>query len=151
MKAHKVSIRTQIPSAWLEQFEQLAEQAGRSTGELVKEALEQYLMVNKNQQNQEFAPKEPSVASESFSQEIKTIKAELVQLTQQVAKLSNYSQLVTTTSARLTVLERLLNNSNSTVATMTNSSVKEVREEDDDDDCDEPDEILTDFLPREKW
>lgn len=151
MKSPKASVKTQIPSAWLEQFEQLAKQTGRSTGELVREALEQYLIANKEL----FLDESSDLTLKGFSQELETLKTELAQLTQQVKQLSSHSQLIATTSTRLTILETLVNNNgNSSVAAIANFSQAtnlEKSQEEDDSDCDEPDEILTDFLPRDRW
>jgi outer membrane murein-binding lipoprotein Lpp len=129
-------LEANVPQAWIEQFETLAKQNGRSVCELVREALARYLGISGQQ---------PATSLDRLSSELKTFKAELAELTQKVNALSEKSYLITTMSARLTTLERAiaLDNSMQTTASTTPSQSMDA---DDNDYDDEPDEILTDFL-----
>ncbi|AFY78771.1 MAG: ribbon-helix-helix protein, CopG family [Hydrococcus sp. C42_A2020_068] len=131
----EATLEVNVPQAWIEQFETLANQSGRSASELVREALARYLDISGQQ---------PATSLDRLSSELKTFKAELAELTQKVNALSEKSYLITTMSARLTTLERAISLGN--LKQTTTSTPCQLMDTDDDDYDDEPDEILTDFL-----
>ncbi|OKH24494.1 hypothetical protein NIES593_07410 [Hydrococcus rivularis NIES-593] len=131
----EATLEVNVPQAWIEQFETLANQSGRSASELVREALAHYLGISGQQ---------PATSLDRLSSELKTFKAELAELTQKVNALSEKSYLITTMSARLTTLERAIALGNSTQT--ATAAPSQLMDTDDDDYDDEPDEILTDFL-----
>jgi hypothetical protein len=136
MNRNESFLEVQFPQEWVEQFEMLALQTGRTVSELVREAIAQYLGISEQPSSQRL---------EQLSAEFKTFQAELAELTQKVNALSGYSHLVTTLSVRLTTLEGMVAQSPPNQS-IPSSSFQLIDE--DEDDYDEPDEILTDFFPR---
>lgn len=122
-------LKTAVPQEWIKQLETLAKQTGCSVSELLRDAIAQYLKISEQPSSQTL---------DEFRTELNTFKISISQLTKKVNGLSSNSHLLTTLSMRMAALE-------GTSAKNTSTSSQLL---DDDDDCDEPDEILTDFLPR---
>ena len=142
-----------IPEEWIERFDTLAKERGRSRTDIILEALAQYLGIEGNQ-----------VVLKS---EVERIKSQLTALQDRVAKTEGYGQQLAVMMSKLQQLERIVVSNDSSkedsdVATAQSStpesaSVKSLDRDsfasldeddlDDDDLYDEPDEILADFLP----
>lgn len=132
---NSVNIAAMVPQEWLVKLEQLSQETGRSIEELIREALAQYLGIEKK-----ISPSQTltNVPLATVQQELTTLKQKvnhLEQLFPQVAKLE----------AKLFSLEKILIPE---LSTLPNSQTfTQVVPIDDDQQYDEPDEILTDFLP----
>lgn len=138
MDRKKPSAIAKVPQEWVEQLETIAKQTGQSVNDLVREAIAQYLGVEK------FSFSTPP-DWERLNAELTTYKTQLEELNQKIDDLSTYSQLVTTLQMRLTALEGRVIQNNQDEAIVTSSPELDINEDDYDD---EPDEILFDFLPR---
>jgi Ribbon-helix-helix protein, copG family len=135
MDRNKPILKTAVPHEWMEQLEMLAKQTGCSVSELLRDAIAQYLGICEQPASQTL---------DQFRTELNTFKVSISQLDEKVNNLSSNSRLLTTLSLKIAVLEEIVAK-NTTPAKNTATSSQLL---DDDDDCDEPDEILTDFLPR---
>lgn len=131
---NSVNIAAMVPQEWLVKLEQLSQETGRSLEELIREALAQYLGIEKK-----ISPSQTlgNVRLATVQQELTTLKQKvnhLEQLFPQVAKLE----------AKLFSLEKTLIPE---LSILPNSQTfTQVVPIDDDEQYDEPDEILTDFL-----
>lgn len=135
MDRNKSTLKTAVPQEWIEQLETLAKQNKCSVSELLRDAIAQYLNISER----------PDLQSlDEFRSELNTFKLYLSQLTEKVNSYSSHSQLLTTLSIRLAALEGAIAPKDFAIDNASTSS----NLFDDDDDCDEPDEILTDFIPR---
>ncbi len=142
-----------IPLEWIERFDTLAKERGRSRTDIILEALAQYLGIEGNQ-----------VVLKS---EVEGIKSQLTALQDRVAKTERYGQQLAVMMSKLQQLERIVVSNDSSkedsdaAAAQSSSpesaSVKSLDKDsfgsldeddlDDEDLYDEPDEILADFLP----
>jgi hypothetical protein len=120
-----------VPQAWVERFECLAQQTGRSVTDLVREALAQYIGMDNPR----------AIAPSSLA----TLEAELAALKAKVASFDSLNQQVAVLTVRLVALEKIAVQAPSQLSQAQALSVQAGELED--DDCyDEPDEVLTDFL-----
>ena len=129
-----VNIAAMVPQEWLVKLEQLSQKTGRSIEELIREALAQYLGIEKK-----ISPSQTLV-----NVPLATIQQDLTTLKQKVNHLEQLFPQVTTLEAKLFSLEKILIPE---LSTLPNSQTfTQVVPLDDDEQYDEPDEILTDFL-----
>lgn len=132
----EILLGAKVPQEWLNQFEELAKQTGRSLTELVREALAQYIGVQEN-------------LSSGVSQ-LKAFEAELALLKQKVASLESYKHQVTQLTLRLGAIEQVMVQAQTQAITPSTSSFSDsllIETGAIDDVDDEPDEVLRDFLP----
>ncbi len=129
-----VNIAAMVPQEWLVKLEQLSQKTGRSIEELIREALAQYLGIEKK-----ISPSQTLV-----NVPLAMIQQDLTTLKQKVNHLEQLVPQVTTLEAKLFSLEKILIPE---LSTLPNSQTfTQVVPLDDDEQYDEPDEILTDFL-----
>lgn len=131
MTLETTTIETTVPQEWVNQLNQFSLETGRSVQELVQEAIGQYLKtistsLNPNSQNLEDS----------------RIEQDLLILQQKVQSLELLFYQVSKLEAKITSIEKIIIpevpiTSDSTFAQLLTN----------DSDEDEPDEILTDFLP----
>ncbi|MCU0533000.1 MAG: ribbon-helix-helix domain-containing protein [Hydrococcus sp. Prado102] len=134
MDRNKPVLKTAVPQEWIEQLETLAKQTGCSVSELLRDAIAQYLGIWEQPSSQTL---------DQLRTELNTFKVSISQLHEKVNDISSKSHLLTTLNLRLTALEgTIAKNAFPPDNASTSSQLL------DDDECDEPDEILTDFLPR---
>ena len=136
----EIPLEIAVPQGWYAKLEDLAKQTGRSQTELVQEALAQYLEVTAAQRS-------PVLV------QIEHFESELANLRQKVTELEPYKQQVGKLLVRLEAVERKLSQvekQDTPPLPFENEPARNlsVEEADDDDFDDEPDEVLTDFLPR---
>ena len=131
---NSVNIAAMVPQEWLVKLEQLSQKTGRSIEELIREALAQYLGIEKK-----ISPSQTLV-----NVPLAMIQQDLTTLKQKVNHLEQLFPQVTTLEAKLFSLEKILIPE---LSTLPNSQTfTQVVPLDDDEQYDEPDEILTDFL-----
>lgn len=118
-----------VPQSWIAQFESLSQQKGRSVEELVREAIAQYLGIPE--------------ATPTHSIELEAVQKKLEALSQKLSTLEVACDRISRLETRLNALERL-----SQPSLMSNLSTVQKIEDEADYEYDEPDEILSDFLPR---
>jgi DNA repair ATPase RecN len=135
MDRNKLVLKTAVPQEWIKQLETLAKETGCSVSELLRDAIAQYLTISEQPSSQTL---------DQLRTELNTFKVSISQLTEKVNGISSNSQLLTTLSMRLAALEGIVAKN----AFPANNASTPSQLVDDDDDCDEPDEILSDFLPR---
>ncbi|VXD24572.1 conserved hypothetical protein [Planktothrix serta PCC 8927] len=133
MSLENTKIETTVPQEWADQLGELSLETGRTVEELVQEALGQYLARIKTA----FAP--ASIDLEASNIEI---QKELSILKQKVQSLEQLLNQVAKLEAKIFSLEKIVSPElsippNSTFAQLLTN----------DEDYDEPDEIMTDFLP----
>lgn len=126
----EIKLETTIPQEWMDRFEDLAKQTGRSLTELIQEALAQYI-------GADLGARSPS--------QLEQFRSELAFLRQKVTELEPYKERVEMLSVRLEAIEGKRSQAENKSTSSQNLPLDEA---DDDDFDDEPDEILTDFLPR---
>jgi hypothetical protein len=131
MTLETTTIETIVPQEWANQLNQYSLETGRSVAELVQEAIGQYLKT---------IPTSLNPNSENL--EDSRIEQELLILQQKVQSLELLFHQVSKLEAKITSIEKIIIpevpiTSDSTFAQLLT----------DDSDEDEPDEILTDFLP----
>ncbi|MGF1481709.1 MAG: ribbon-helix-helix protein, CopG family [Cyanophyceae cyanobacterium] len=115
-----------VPQKWIERFELLSAQTGRSLTELVREAIAQYIGMDR----------EVTVELEE----------EIVELKQKVSELEPHKQQLKSLHVRLEILEQKLSQTQADKTFQQSATPSPMLDDDDFDD--EPDEILTDFLPQ---
>lgn len=118
-----------VPRAWVDRFEAIASQTGRSRDELVRAALGQYLGIDRDW-------------AVTDDPELKALRTELEALRSET--LRDRRQLHALT-IRLNTFERLF--SADKVAPASKEAIAPLFPDDDEEIDDEPDEILFDFLP----
>ena len=143
-----ILLEAKVPEEWIQRFDMLAKERGRSRTDIVLEALAQYLGMEAN---------EVLVKSE-----LEGMKGELATLQDRVTKTERYGQQLAVMMSKLQQLERtVLRNdkskedsigatpqSNASDSTSVSSNNSDILDDYDEDDLyDEPDEILADFLP----
>ena len=131
MTLETTTIETIVPQEWANQLNQYSLETGRSVAELVQEAIGQYLKT---------IPTSLNPNSENL--EDSRIEQELLILQQKVQSLELLFHQVSKLEAKITSIEKIIIpevpiTSDSTFAQLLTN----------DSDEDEPDEILTDFLP----
>ncbi len=131
MTLETTTIEIIVPQEWANQLNQYSLETGRSVAELVQEAIGQYLKT---------IPTSLNPNSENL--EDSRIEQELLILQQKVQSLELLFHQVSKLEAKITSIEKIIIpevpiTSDSTFAQLLT----------DDSDEDEPDEILTDFLP----
>ncbi|MFM6208313.1 hypothetical protein, partial [Planktothrix sp.] len=125
------TIETTVPQEWVNQLNQFSLETGRSVKELVQEAIGQYLKTISTSLNPNSKQLEDSL-----------LEQELLILQQKVQSLELLFHQVSKLEAKITSIEKIIIpevpiTSDSTFAQLLTN----------DSDEDEPDEILTDFLP----
>jgi predicted DNA-binding protein len=133
MSLENIKIQTTVPQEWADQLCELSLETGRTVEELVQEALGQYLERIKTA----FVP--ASIDLEASNIEV---QKELSILKQKVQSLEQLLNQVAKLEAKIFSLEKIVSpelsiSPNSTFAQLLTN----------DEDYDEPDEIMTDFLP----
>ena len=131
MTLETTTIETTVPQEWANQLNQFSLETGRSVKELVQEAIGQYLKTISTSLNPNSKQLEDSL-----------LEQELLILQQKVQSLELLFHQVSKLEAKITSIEKIIIpevpiTSDSTFAQLLT----------DDSDEDEPDEILTDFLP----
>lgn len=131
MTLETTTIETIVPQEWANQLNQYSLETGRSVAELVQEAIGQYLKTISTSLNPNSKQLEDSL-----------LEQELLILQQKVQSLELLFHQVSKLEAKITSIEKIIIpevpiTSDSTFAQLLT----------DDSDEDEPDEILTDFLP----
>lgn len=126
-----------VPQEWIDRFEKLAKQRGHSVTEVVRDALAKYIGIDAN-------------SAKMFSQ-LEQCQTEIKLLKKKITELELYKTQIKDLSIRLSCVEQNIGkiqtqsiNTNSKASSET-WLIKDTIDEDDFDD--EPDEILTDFLP----
>ncbi|AVQ70908.1 hypothetical protein MTo_03614 [Microcystis aeruginosa NIES-1211] len=137
-KSTKIVIKTKVKPALLAQIDGLAQAQNQSISQLMLAALNQYLDLAENR----------PTATDS----LQIIQAELKLLQAKINKIDQFKQEVDSLSFRLNNLEQLLSplqsqQSLTLAAANFSAAVDFIGELDEDDIDDEPDEILTDFVP----
>jgi Ribbon-helix-helix protein, copG family len=135
MDRNKLVLKTAVPQEWIKQLETLAKETECSVSELLRDAIAQYLNISEQPSSQTL---------DQLRTELNSFKLSLSQLTKKVNNISSNSHLLTTLSMRLEALEGIVAKN----AFPANNASTPSQLVDDDDDGDEPDEILSDFLPR---
>lgn len=126
-----------VPQEWIDKFEILAKQTGRSVTDLVREALAQYIGIDKS--------------SSTIVSQLEQFQSELKLLKQKIREVELYKTQIRELSVRLAVVEQSMGKVRTQLISSDLSSSSEVElieSEIDEDYEDEPDEILTDFAPR---
>ncbi|MFM6191656.1 hypothetical protein [Planktothrix sp.] len=131
MTLETTTIETTVPQEWANQLNQFSLETGRSVKELVQEAIGQYLKTISTSLNPNSKQLEDSL-----------LEQELLILQQKVQSLELLFHQVSKLEAKITSIEKIIIpevpiTSDSTFAQLLTN----------DSDEDEPDEILTDFLP----
>ena len=132
MSLENTKIEITVSPEWADQFNQLSLETKRSVEELVQEALGQYL----EQSQTSLLSNSPAIESSSLSKELSILKQRvqsLELLLNQVAKLES----------KISALEKIVIHE---ISIPPHSTFAQLLTNDDEDD-DEPDEVLTDFLP----
>ncbi len=132
MSLENTKIEITVSPEWADQFNQLSLETKRSVEELVQEALGQYL----EQSQTSLLSNSPAIESSSLSKELSILKQRvqsLELLLNQVAKLES----------KISALEKIVIPE---ISIPPHSTFAQLLTNDDEDD-DEPDEVLTDFLP----
>lgn len=129
-----VNIAAMVPQEWLVKLEQLSQETGRSIEELIREALAQYLGIEKK-----VSPSQTLV-----NVPLATVQQELTTLRKKVNHLEQLFPQVAKIETKLFSLEKILIPELSTLP--ISKTFTQVVPLDDDEQYDEPDEVLTDFL-----
>ncbi|WP_013322874.1 ribbon-helix-helix protein, CopG family [Gloeothece verrucosa] len=127
-----------VPQEWINQFEKLAQQSGRSVTELVRDALAQYIGID--------------ASSSKVVSQLEQVQIELKLLRQKIAEMELYKTQIRELSVRLAAVEQSRGKERSQFLSpnslsFSQSSLIKSETEEDEDYEDEPDEVLTDFLP----
>ncbi|MDV3000214.1 MAG: hypothetical protein N5P05_001820 [Chroococcopsis gigantea SAG 12.99] len=117
MDSSETPIATVIPAQWLRQLEKLAAEKESSVSEVIKKAIEQYLITNDS------------------NPDLRPLKQQIQQLSEQVQILRNAQHKINHLDLRVCILEKK-------VLPTLSPDVAEDGEEYED----EPDEVLTDFI-----
>lgn len=127
---NQTNINLNLPSEWLENVQELALQNNQSVSELILEVLAKYLQIDYDDFQRKQIRKEIAELRAKFSQ--------IEQTNEQFVKLNQ----------RLNTLEKLIISLQSQVNySQSNNNLVIIDEQEDEEIYDEPDEILTDFLP----
>jgi hypothetical protein len=136
----EINLETTVPQAWVNQLETLAQQKDSSVSQLIRAALAQYLGI------------EDVHSVPNFS--LKEYKSELRELKTKITELEAYRYQVKEMNIRLSVMEQNITKLQRQNIGIHHSFSSEAMILDatldyDDDDYyeDEPDEILTEFIP----
>ena len=126
---NQANINLKLPPEWLENLQELASKNNQSTHELILEILANYLNIDYS----------------NF--EGKQIRAEIEELKARFKQLEQKDYQFTRLNERLNILEELIISLQSQVISPKASPDLSTLDDDDEEIYDEPDEILTDFLP----
>ncbi|MFM6209935.1 hypothetical protein [Planktothrix sp.] len=131
MTLETTTIETTVPQEWVNQLNQFSLETGRSVQELVQEAIGQYLKtistsLNPNSQNLEDSRIEQDLLI--LQQKVQSLELLFYQVSKLEAKITSIEKII--------IPEVLITSDSTFAQLLTNDS-----------DEDEPDEILTDFLP----
>ncbi|AMW27374.1 MULTISPECIES: ribbon-helix-helix protein, CopG family [unclassified Limnospira] len=119
-----ITLTVTVSQELMQEIEQKSQASGHSITQLVQEAIKEYLNLNN-------------------ATDIELLRRQIIELQRQLLTLEKIPQDLTAVETRVAILERRLG---SVSITNQRSSLPTVAA-DDEDFYDEPDEILTDFLP----
>lgn len=134
----KTKLGVKIPQNLASKYEKLAKETGKSVNELVQEALAQYIGIKDK----------PPLNSANLEES----KSELTLLKHRVTEIELYKTQIRDLSFRLSVLEQGMSKMQTQMISshQLSAPVLDVKNSPEDEDTeDEPDEVLTDFLPHQ--
>ncbi len=138
MLEEEIMLGAKVPSQWREKYEALARDAGISLTEVVRDALAQYIGAHNK--------------SSALVSPLELLQSQITTLREQVEELMLYKNQMRELSIRLSVLEQGITKIQTELVPSGTISVSDAVLIDPDEEYfeDEPDEILTDFLPNAK-
>jgi hypothetical protein len=128
-KDKDVTFKITIPTDWSQQLETIAQENNTSKMAIISQAIAQYLVVDYDKFY--------------LTSKLEKMSAELDNLRQKITQIEPHTHQITILNNRLTILEKTLAAMSGEV--VLNQSFAEPLNDEDWED--EPDEILTDFLP----